>query len=126
MLFAEASISGYFTDVSLKLIQIQITLKLNSLSVQLHTAHISPPCGPLKNTTTGICCGASNLPQSLSITSLSLTRSLSKKSKLDVLRGCLCNLFMTAQVCVDAVVADVNKRDTEVDGWNMPFHWKAF
>lgn len=26
---------------------------------------------------------------------------------------------------VDAVVADVNKRDREVEGLNMPFHWEA-
>lgn len=26
---------------------------------------------------------------------------------------------------VDAVVADVNKRDGEVDGWNMVVHWEV-
>lgn len=34
----------------------------------------------------------------LSITSLSCTRSVSTKPKLDVPLGCLCNLFMTAEV----------------------------
>lgn len=65
----------------------------------------------------------SHLPQPLSITSLSLTRSLSTESKLDVLQGCWCNVFMTSRLCVDVVVADVNKSNKEVEGWNMPFHW---
>lgn len=105
-----------------KLIPIQISVKLNSFPVYPHTAYTSPP-SDLYSTATGIQQKFSNPPQSLSITSLSLARSLSTKCKLVVLRECLCNLFMTSQVCVDAVAVDVNNIDREVVFWNILFRW---
>lgn len=80
------------------LIPVQISFKWNSLLVHSHSAYVSPLSDLLTKTSTGMRWGFSHLPQPLSITSLSLTRSLSTESKLDVLQGCLCNVFMTSCV----------------------------
>lgn len=74
-------------------------------------------------TATGICSELSNSPQFSAPSPYLPAGQSAPRPALDVLLGCLCNLFMTAKVLLTLLFGDVNKRDKAAE--NIAIRWET-